>query len=154
MALIKRILEKIKLPEKQAAGLKTFLLQTKKSLMKFFTKLGAHIFHFGRYGIYRFMKFSKKAGRRALKKPVALMKKAAGFICAVTRRIVLSVTNRFKAHREIISAQKEESGVFGAVLFTVKSFFKALWARKKIIITVFNCVMRTGHLRSWKSFNT
>lgn len=128
------------MPKKQISGLSLFTMNVQKSAVRFFTHLGSHVFHLGRYAFYRVLKLCKNAGKGLFKLISSAFLKTAGCIKAFFGRKISNIGLHFRNQSAAFSAQKKKSGMFIAVGLYIKTALKSLWARKKYVITVFNYV--------------
>ncbi len=138
MALKNKKIKIEKLPDRQTAGLIALFQNAKKSYVKFMTNLGAHIFHFGRYALYKAMKVLKKIIKyvyiKALVLVLKLSRSVKGYVLAKRQKI----SAYFKALSQAFSEKRNSAGIFPAVGLYVSTVGKSFWSRRRACITIFN----------------
>jgi len=140
MALFKIKDLKEKLPKVQFAGLTIFFNKFKKSYVKFMTNLGAHVFHLGRYAIYKLAKNLQKYTKIVKNKTSILLKKIPiTFKNYLSKRFAKLIA--FNKHLKILLVERrKKKGLLSAIILCISELFKSVVRRKGFFTTVFNYV--------------
>ena len=87
------------MPKKQISGLSLFTINVQKSSVRFFTHLGSHVFHLGRYTFYRVLKLCRNAGKGVFKLVSSAFLKTTGCIKAFFGRKISNIGLHFRNQR-------------------------------------------------------
>jgi len=126
------------MPKKQTARLEQSLLNLKKQYVKHITSLGAHIFHYGKYSIYKASKFLKREFSLLTSKTACFFSKVSKKIIAKLKNRVKRVPSYMKELRRDVSAKRKSSNIFSATGLFFATIFKSIWKTKGIFVTAFN----------------